>query len=474
MCSSTCRRAASLSITALLVLPIGVFAQTKRIPEYKRFFQVSMFPGISTNGLTSGSFRNTISINLFGGISAGNRVLELGLLTNANMKEVSGIQIAGLANIIGANAFINLTAMEERDMIKEGFECSNKGIQVAGLLNYVRDNSHTIQATAGLNVVGLNFRGFQLAGIGNSAGGYVGGAQVAGIYNIAHESMAGFQVSTSFNYTSGQLSGLQLALVNKAVKIDGRNSSPRTSARGMQLGIVNLSREMNGRQVGLINFGGAMRGNQIGLINFFKKVPTKENLRLGTPIGLLNFGSVGSVKRLYMNDLFLANFEYTTGNCLNCSVGGMGKSDMPFNENWKKLNQNALILGFDPRYDTWGFGYGFMRILLNKVVMIDKPDAPRNARKMISYGARIMHLNRSMSYDNSFNLLTRLQVDFGYKRKFLPRIFGGVSLNYFAHESMDVHNDYHIAAPVVTFGSGKILSSMWPGYSLGLQFDPGR
>lgn len=472
MCRSTCLPAVRLLVIVLPLFPALLLAQDKRIPEHRSFFQVSLFPGISTNGITSGSFRNTISVNLFGGISAANRVLELGLISNSNMKEVSGIQIAGLANIIGANAFINLTAMEEREMIQEGFECSSKGIQVAGLLNYVRDNSHTIQATAGLNVVGLNFRGFQLAGIGNSAGGYVGGAQLAGFYNIAHESLAGFQVSTGFNYTSGRMSGLQLALVNKAAEIEGRNSSPATSSRGVQVGVVNLSRKMNGRQIGLINFGGAMRGNQIGLINFFKKVPTKENVRLGTPVGLLNFGSVGSVTRIQANDLFLANLEYTTGNCLNCSVAGMGKSDMPYNDRWKKLNQNALILGYDPRFGTWGFGYGFMRILLNKVRMLDKPDPPKNERHMISYGGRLMHLNRSLGYDNSFNLLTRLHVEYGYKKKFGVRWIAGVSLNYFAHESTDVQGDYRISAPVVTLvRNSRVSSSLWPGYSFGIQLD---
>ena len=448
------------------------FAQERRIPEHRNFLQFSLFPGISTNGLSSASFRNTISINLFGGVSAGNRILELGLVSNSNMREVSGIQVAGLANVIGANAFINLTSTEERDLIQGGYESSNKGIQVAGLINYVRDNSHTIQLAGGLNVVGLNFRGFQFAGIGNSAGGYASGVQMAGVYNIAHESMGGIQLSSSFNYTSGRLAGVQIAVVNRANKIDGRNSQPATSYRGMQLGIVNLSREMNGRQIGLVNFGGAMRGNQIGLINFFKKSPTKENARLGTPIGLLNFGSVGSVTRIYVNDLFLTNLEYTTGNCLNCSPAGMGKSDMPYNDSWKKLNQNALILGFDPRYDTWGFGYGFMRILLQKVVMLDKLDAPRNERHMISYGGRLMHLKRSMSYDRSFNLLTRLHVEYGYKKKFGPRYFAGVSLNYFAHESTDVAGDYHIAAPVVALGNaGDVLNSLWPGYAVGIQFD---
>lgn len=455
----------------LVLTPLSLLSQERKIPERRRFFQLSVFPGISTNGITSGSFRNTISVNLFGGVSAGNSLLELGIITNANMREVTGIQLAGLANIIGANAFLHLTTMEERDLIQNGYESSNKGIQIAGLMNYVRDNSHTIQFAGALNVVGLDFKGVQAAGIGNSAGGYVAGAQLSGFYNIAHEAMAGLQISGGYNYTRGRMSGMQLAVVNKASRIDGRHSSPASSSRGYQLGVVNLSRQMNGMQFGLLNFGGSMRGTQIGLINFFKKVPGKENTRSGTPVGLLNFGSVGSVTRIYFNELFLINAEYTTGNCLNCSVSGMGKSDMPYDEGWKKLNQNALILGYDPRFDTWGFGWGFMRILLQKVVMLDKPTAPRNERHMISYGGRLMHLNTAMRLEQDFNLLTRLHVEYGYKKRFGPRILVGAALNYFAHRSSDARGDYHIAAALITAAGKKITNSFWPGYTVGLQLD---
>src|SRR5688572_21953071 len=86
----------------------------KRIREYDRRVQLSLFPGISTNGIGSGAYFNDYSINLFGGFSAGNRILELGLISNANTKTSRGIQLAGLANVIGANAFLNLTLSEER------------------------------------------------------------------------------------------------------------------------------------------------------------------------------------------------------------------------------------------------------------------------------------------------------------------------------------------------------------------------
>src|SRR5258706_11316664 len=70
---------------SVLLLPAsyakGQITKTKskpiKIQEYKSNFQLSLFPGISTNGIESGSYYNRYSINVFGGISRGNRILEL-------------------------------------------------------------------------------------------------------------------------------------------------------------------------------------------------------------------------------------------------------------------------------------------------------------------------------------------------------------------------------------------------------------
>ncbi len=110
--------------TILLALFISMSAQAqvkKKIREYERTFQFSLFPGISTNGIYSGSYFNDYSLNLFGGLSAGNHILEISPITNVNVKSSTGIHLAGLANIIGANAFINLSMAEEWELIKRGF-----------------------------------------------------------------------------------------------------------------------------------------------------------------------------------------------------------------------------------------------------------------------------------------------------------------------------------------------------------------
>lgn len=458
-----CRYASFL----FLVVSLNTYGQVKKkIREYEKGFQFSLFPGISTNGISSGSYYNSVSFNLFGGLSAGNRVLELGLITNSNMKTTTGIQIAGLANIVGTNAFINLTLSEERMLINtEDYEVNRKGIQLAGFLNYVLNHTSGMQLSGGFNVVGNNFRGLQLAGIGNSAGETTVGLQLAGVYNLSKESVGGFQVSSIFNYTDAQLSGIQVGLINKARRIKGKKSTPPTRARGLQLGLLNFSKAMDGAQIGLINFGGDARGKQIGLINFFSKYPSKERVRMGTPIGLLNLGSKGSYFRIHYNEIYSTNIEYTTGNCLNCSwVQG---SEMPFDDGNQIFNQNALILGFDPFQDTWGFGYGFQKVLYNKFSI--RPSS-LNKRRVITYGVRFLHLNRSLSFDDSFNLLSRLNLDYGKRWRFLY-VFIGVSLNCFVHDAEDSSEVYNIRSIKISTGKvGRLNSEIWPGYAIGIQF----
>lgn len=456
-----------LTTLTLVVCSMTALSQDStqvRLREFERTFQFSLFPGISTNGIMGGFYYNKFSLNLFGGLSAGNRFIEVGVISNLNLKASNGIQFAGLANVVGSNAFINLTLSEERKLIHDGFESNYQGIQVAGFLNYVRTNGKGLQISGGFNVTGFDFNGIAIAGFGNSAGINAVGLQLAGLYNYANEGMGGFQISSLFNYTNGQLAGVQLGLINKATRIHGRKSTPPTSnARGLQIGLLNFSKAMDGMQIGLINFGGSARGMQVGLINFFNKYGSKELVRMGTPIGLLNIGSRGSYFRLYYNELFSANIEYTTGNCMNCSYA---PTEMPFLDNEKIYNQNSLIVGYDHWNKNWGFGWGFQKVSFNKVSVAPNPG---NERRVITYGIRFMHLNRELSFDKAFNLLNRLNVDYGIRWR-SKYVFAGLSLNYFVREKED-EKVYKVNS--VEFLKGSIsgmAASFWPGYAIGMHF----
>jgi hypothetical protein len=453
-------------------LTLKSFAQkpsAKKPREYNRSFQLAFFPGISTNGISSGSYTNDFSINLFGGLSAGNRIFELGLVTNVELNSVSGIQLAGLANIVGANTFLNMTLPEQRELERSGFKSNQQGIQLAGLLNYVRIDGKGLQVSGGFNIVGFDFIGVQLAGLGNRSGGQAQGFQISGLYNLAEDGMGGVQISSLLNYTNGQLAGMQVGLLNKAVRIQGKKSSLARS-RGLQIGLLNFCKEMDGTQIGLINIGGEMHGRQIGLINFYHKAPPKENIKNGTPIGLLNFGSMGTYTRFSYNELYSLNMEITTGNCANCTwIRG---TNMPYEDRWKKLNQNALVFGYDYKEDTWGFGYGYQRVLLNKYVISpqNEREAKLNERKMISFGLKFIHLNRELKLDKNFNLVSRLNLEYGRRLKWCY-IFGGVALNYFLQDGIDPGDVYHIRSAVVSGGKLFGLNAfLWPGYSVGLHF----
>ena len=444
-------------------VPDSTAQSKRRFREFHKSFQFSLFPGISTNGISSGFYVNNFSFNLFGGYSAGNRILELGLFTNSNHKMITGMQVAGLANILGTNAFMNLTQSEERALLPNDFNADQKGIQLAGLLNYVLNNSAGIVVSGGLNVVGDDFTGFQLAGMGNSAGGLVSGVQLAGFYNIANEGIGGFQVAGLFNYTDGQLAGAQIALINKARRMNGKHTTPPTLSRSLQLGLLNFSKEMDGLQIGLINFGGKALGTQIGLINFFSKYPTKEMVKLGTPIGLLNFGSRGSYFRLSFNELYPINLERTSGMCYNCSPA---MSEMPYYDNQQKFTENALIIGYNPSHKNWGFGYGLQRVLYNKATM---KLSPLNRKKIITYGIKFIHLNRSMKFDQTFNLLNRFNLEYGVRKRF-GYVFAGLSANLFLQnpESIGI---YQVNTFKVKVGNvAGLTTSLWPGYEVGIQF----
>lgn len=465
-------------------------AQPPKTRFRERNFQLSFFPGVSTNGLESGHYFNRFSLNLFSGISAGNHHLEIGTIANINTRSSTGIQLAGLANIIGSNAYYNLSMADELAIIEEGFSSDLKGIQLSGLLNFVRNNTEGIQLTGGVNFNNGYMHGFQLAGLSNMAGKQVFGVQIAGLYNVAVRGMTGAQVSALFNYTYGELAGLQLGLINRAMLLEGKNSASRSSDRGFQIGLVNIGREMDGVQLGLINIARATHGVQLGLINFFHPSPYKGSSveGYGVPVGLLNFGSSGAHMRLYADEIFLTVLERTTGNCQNCTFT---PSQMPFTGSFKIVNQNALIFGYNPwpGYNSdikWGFGYGFMKVFYNKSSMIEQD--LKNGRILLSSGLRLMHLNRTTKFDKSLSLLARAHVEAGLRLKGATRflfqqltgnyspqklmgrkgahLIAGVSFNTYLHNSTDIRNGMEILRKRE---KGTNLQ-YWPGFSFGLQF----
>ncbi len=95
---------------------------------------------------------------------------------------------------------------------------------------------------------------------------------------------------------------------------------------------------------------------------------------------------------------------------------------------------------------------------------------PGNERRMLSYGIKFLHLNRKMSFDKRFNVLTRAHIEYGL-RFFGLHIFAGASLNFLVEED---DNETSTVREVKSYRrkTGDVFgysSQLWPGYCVGIQ-----
>lgn len=419
-----------------------------------RIFQLSLTPGLSTNGLHPGGFTNYFSLNLTSGYSARNYIFELGLISNLNEEETRGLQFAGLANLTGANKFAGLQFRELEKAKREGMESNLTGIQVSGLANVVLDRVFGGQTSGGVNVVKGALHGFQLAGISNMVGKYAFGIQLAGVYNVAVESMDGVQISSVFNITQGGLFGIQVAIFNKAGFIEGVNSFINDKPTGLQLGLVNHSKSMNGFQIGLVNISKSMQGTQIGLVNIYNNGKSPQT-RDGTSIGLINIGSSGYVS-VYASDVFLTNVEIATGTFKNHRIN----ADLR-----EKQIQNGLIYAMNPGFlsenEAWALGYGLKKFYFNRSI------APGYHKlTFFAAGLDLLHVNHERkTITKELSFLGRPHISFGsrlHPKNKRYYIFGAIA-----------YNVYHSAAErriPLTFSetSGNKPFQHWPGFAAGI------
>ena len=191
-----------------------------------RPFQISLVPGVSTQGQLNSQVINNFSLNIFGGYTAGTNGFEIGGLFNIDQKDVKYFQAAGLFNSVGGEV---------------------KGFQAAGINNLVQDNVTGMQAAGINNFVTGKMSGFQVSGIYNHVSDSVKGAQIAGIGNFSKEKVSGVQISGVSNISNREMNGVQIA------------------------GVINYAKKLRGVQIGLINIADTSAGYSIGLINIIIK-----------------------------------------------------------------------------------------------------------------------------------------------------------------------------------------------------------
>lgn len=194
-----------------LLLSSKLKIQSINLPKYfiQQPFQLSLVPGLGTQGILSPQITNKLSLNIIGGYTAGLDGVELGGVINIDKKKVQGLQAVGVANVVGGPL---------------------KGVQLAGSHNIVLDS----------------VRGLQAAGIGNFDKGKLKGVQLAGIMNKVSDSVEGMQAAGIINIAKLQMNGVQVA------------------------GIINITHKLKGAQIGLINIADTSEGYGIGLINIVK------------------------------------------------------------------------------------------------------------------------------------------------------------------------------------------------------------
>ena len=448
----------TLSITLFFLFYLHFLGLSQDRPVYQfRIFQFSVAPGLGTNGLHPGGYINGFSLNLTSGYSAANHVLEVSGISNLNTDYTKGLQVAGLFNLVGGNAFAGMNAKGVKKKVNSGFEANLEGLQLGGIANVVITNAFGGQVTAGANYVKGGVFGLQLAGLANVVGKYGFGFQWAGLYNSVVGSYDGVQVASLLNYTGARLQGLQVGGLNRVKTIEGRKSFNYLGYSGVQVGLINLAKKMNGLQVGLVNFGGEMQGTQVGLINFYRNGKL-ANTKDGTSIGLFNIFNSMEVL-VYADELFMTNYQLSTGTIKNGRKLDAVK--------WIYI-QNGIIFGYNPsllRDDGahWALGYGLYKKIFNR-----SATPSMNQFRFVSGGLEFLHYNEGPGLDDKLNLVSRLKASAGTRLH--PKlssiyIFGGLSYNVLiSRNPVDItpgiFNDSHVSA--------DIARQRWAGGHIGV------
>ena len=84
----------------------ALFAQSNE--DKKTVFQLSFVPPLSTNGVYSHQYTNTVSLNLLVGISRNEEAFTWGGISNIILNDAKGFQMAGLSNYVGTVSYTHL------------------------------------------------------------------------------------------------------------------------------------------------------------------------------------------------------------------------------------------------------------------------------------------------------------------------------------------------------------------------------
>lgn len=413
-----------------------------------------MVPGVSSIGLDPSNHYSYFTINFLSGYQRGTYWLEISGLSSATVEQANGIQIAGLTNLVGVDFYRDLSLREKIKAENSGVVPVLRGIQISGLMNYVRGYSSGAQLSLGMNISKKTMTGAQIGGVLNYSTNLLTGVQLGILGNLSVGSTLGVQAAL-YNRTYEEMSGIQLGAINLSKKIQGKNSIKGDYATGIQFGLINYCRTMNGYQIGLINLSGSNQGTQIGLINIFR--PARKKGRLdGTPIGLLNFSGAVSVEA-FIDETFQMNFALSTGLIKNSGL-------LPASKIIYIMNQVMFRQSHFSKHEYRAYGWNWQKQYYNY-----SPDI-RNEFYFVSYGGGVSYVDFS-GVDHNTNVLTEIGFTFGSRiflknRSFYPYIT--LDVNYFYSHNGQTLGPKKFMLP---FGSeeGQKRHELWPGIIIGLK-----
>ena len=215
-------------------------------------YQVSLTPGLSSQGMFNSQIVNEVSLNIIGGNTAGVNGVEVGGVFNINQKDARYFQVAGVFNVVGRHV---------------------QGVQVAGVSNIA------VRQVSGLQVAGINNRsgdasGVQLSGLFNVAS-QIRGVQVAGVVNVARK-VEGVQLAGLINVADS--SDYPIGFINLI-----KNGKKSLMLGLDESGMAQLAFRSGGRVLyGLIAGGYYLNDN-----------PRKHALEAGLGVHLLQAGPFG-------------------------------------------------------------------------------------------------------------------------------------------------------------------------------------
>ena len=252
-----------LFLAVLVIMTVSVSAQKYRFGNI----------GVGVNKKTADSLLNSkFNVALFGNVDTLNGV-QASVFTSVARGEMKGVNFGMLSALTRGKA---------------------SGLQVAGFVNGVDGDMRGVQ-WAGVSNIAKHVNGLQMAGFTNASATPMRGVQLAGLTNVSMGVEKGLQLASVANVSSSYMRGAQFAIYNFADTLNGSQfglfNACNSHPRGVQVGIINYSRDTVAHKIGLVNvnpktridmllYGGTSTKGNIGVR--FRNRSTYNILGVGT------------------------------------------------------------------------------------------------------------------------------------------------------------------------------------------------